>query len=69
MLLFLYRDNVTIEVSLSRLRWSQKEVRRCNFHVAMDLVLAEDSISRHGLVKTKGFYVATGHFYVSTEFG
>ena len=26
-------------------------------------------MSQQSLVKTKGFYVATGYFYVTTEFG
>ena len=41
-LLFLCRDNVTIEVSVSRPRRSRQEVMCCNFHVATGLVLVGD---------------------------
>ena len=47
--LLLFRDNVTIEFSLSRPRWSQQEVRCCNLYVATGLALARDSMSRKAI--------------------
>ena len=74
--LFLCRDDVAIEVSLSRPRRPRQEVRCCTLRVATGLVLAGISLSRQrismsqqSLVKARSFYVATENFCITTEFG
>ena len=77
--LFLCRDDVAIEVSMSRSRRSRQEVRCCIFHVATSLALARVSLLRQSLIKVgsfysaiefglgQGFYVATKCFYEVIE--
>ena len=66
--LLLCRDNVAIEDSLSRPRWSRPEVRCCNLRIAIGLALARDFMSRQSLVKVKGFHVVIENFYIVKEF-
>ena len=74
--LFLCRDDVAAEVSLSRSRRSRQEVRCCTCCVAIGLVLVGISPSRQStfvlrqsLVKARSFYVVTKYFYVAIKFG
>ena len=55
--LFLCRDYVATEVSMSRPRQPRQKVRCCILRVVIGLALA------------KSLYVATEYFYVATEFG